>query len=93
MTTLRASVGGWAWCCTALGRLRLALVGFLLVAWVDSMRAEPPKRVLLHEFRDGDLLVCAEYTSTAAPREPNRSCKSAADVRAWILRDAKDDCH
>lgn len=49
----------------------------------------PEPTIVLAEHPHG--LVCAEYTSPSAPREANRSCVEAAQVRAWILMNGRPD--
>ena len=73
----------------------LLLTVLSLVAVAEHGLANPPtiKRLVIPE-RAPDLLVCAEYTSTSAPRQPNRSCFEAAKVREWILANAPENqCH
>lgn len=67
----------------------------LSVAFIDaeqSPKANKPAPVVIRELGSVDRVICAEYTSPAAPRQPNRSCVPAAMVRAWILANGREDC-
>lgn len=64
----------------------------LAVATAWALVHADETRLVLKE-RGEDRLICAEYTSPAAPREPNRTCVDAGLVRKWILSNDERECH
>lgn len=72
----------------SVGRLALAALLILIAAYVYA-DAPTLRRTVIHERGEGDHLICAEYTSSSAPREPNRACVDASKVRDYILRNAE----
>lgn len=77
-------------------RLLLLLLGVWIasVAFAIADEAKPPVYVIPERVLAGSL-VCAQYTSTAAPRQPNRTCWEMALIRELILKNARpaDECH
>lgn len=70
----------------------IGLVASVIVALGQERHATPP--IVLKERHPGDLVVCAEYTTDTAPRQPNRSCVDVNVVREFLLRNAEPaQCH
>lgn len=74
--------------------LYLAFALWLTGVVVTFALSEAPPRYVIPERVVQGSLICAEYTSASAPRQPNRSCVDAAIVKVWLLQNGRaDECH
>jgi len=69
--------------------LALALGGVTLAGQAPALR-----KVFVIPVRPKDLQICAEYISTAFPRDAQRACVDASEVARWMFLNGRpaDEC-
>lgn len=71
-------------------RVLLISIGVLFALWLaDGAHGRDHLRFAIPERTTNDDLVCAVYGDPSSPRHTVESCKPAAMVRAYLLRNAE----